>query len=126
MRYPTISLTGEQFDRIAAWVKWPDAVVILVETWAERVAQRTGLVMPGPKSYRKVQARERQGRVIAVGPEARQCQVGDNAWFVRYDADTGKAGQNVRIDGAEAIVVPEGNVLMVRREENAPCPSWTA
>ncbi len=113
MRRRDVPITRELFER-ARWRK--NAVVIDTETEFERIHARTGFVMPSEKD-RKVQSRDRQGTVIALGPDCDdQVQIGDRCWYARFAEGQEWESQNYEIEGrGQCIAVCQGNVLAVER-----------
>ncbi len=77
-------------------------VWIEVKEWSNI---KTTLALP-PRGKRAIEDSDREGVIIAVGPEATQCKPGDWAWFVRRD------GANVTCGDKTLTIVPEPYVLM--------------
>ncbi len=113
MRRRDVPLTRELFAR-ARWLK--NTVVIDTETELERIAKRTGFIMPSEKD-RRVQSKERQGTVIALGSECDdQVRIGDHCWYARFAEGQEWESQNYEIEGrGQCIAVCQGNILAVER-----------
>ncbi len=109
-----VSLSREVYER-ARWLK--DTVLIAIETEMDRIARRSGFVMPDERD-RRVQNAERQGKIIALGPQCdrEQLRIDDHCWYLRFAEGQDWESQNYKIEGhGQCIAVCQGNVVAVER-----------
>ncbi len=109
-----VPLSRELYER-AHWLK--DTVLIAIETEMDRIARRSGFVMPSERD-RRVQNAERQGKIIALGPlcDREQLHIDDHCWFLRFVEGQDWESQNYKIEGhGQCIAVSQGNVVAVER-----------